>query len=138
MNGILSDFKFQIQDTFPPYSLERISTGQKITDIQSLSSGEAQLLTLSLDLLLASEMWKLENKQGTLLVDEPDPHLHPDMQQRFAKFLINLNREYGCSIIIATHSTTLLSALGQYGGLNTSVIYLSLHIVEQRARPRLQ
>ena len=46
-----------------------------------MSSGEIQLLTLSLDLLLACEMWRLEGKKGTLLVDEPNNHLHPDMQQ---------------------------------------------------------
>lgn len=131
---IVTDFKFHIQGDYPPFVLERISTGEKITNIQHLSSGESQILTLSLDLLLACEMWKLDVIKGTLLIDEPDSHLHPDMQQRFAKFLINLNQEYGCSIIIATHSTTLLSALGLYGDTKTSVIYMD-NKKEQYANP---
>jgi len=125
MDEILSDFKFQIKSGHPHFTLQRIEPEQTITDIQLLSSGEAQLLTLSLDLLLICEMWRFEGKKGRLLVDEPDSHLHPDMQQKFAKFLANLNLEYGCPIIVATHSTTLLSALGQYGAKRTSVIYVS-------------
>lgn len=125
MQEILSDFKFQIKPTHPHYQLQRIEPEQVITDIELLSSGEAQLLTLTLDLLLICEMWRFEGKKGRLLVDEPDSHLHPDMQQKFAKFLTSLNLEYGCPIIIATHSTTLLSALGQYGGKKTSIVYVS-------------
>jgi predicted ATPase len=125
MQEILIDFNFQIKSGHPHYQLRRIEPDQIITDIQLLSSGEAQLLTLTLDLLLICEMWRFEGKKGRLLVDEPDSHLHPDMQQRFAKFLTNLNREYGCPIIIATHCTTLLSALGQYGGNKTSVVYVT-------------
>ena len=68
---------------------------------------------------------KLEGMEGTLLVDEPDSHLHPDLQQRYAKFLVELNKEYCCSIIVATHGTTLLSSLGYYGGVKTSVIYFN-------------
>ncbi len=64
-------------------------------------------------------------KKGKLLVDEPDTHLHPYMQQRFAKFLVKLNQKYDCPMIIATHSTTLLSSIEQYGDSRTSVIYLN-------------
>ncbi len=131
----MTDFRFHIDDGHPPHTLERISTGEKIASVDSLSSGEIQLLTLSLDLFLVNEMWKLEDKKGVLLIDEPDSHFHPDMQQRFSKFLLDLNLEYGCSIIIATHSTTLLSALGQYGGLRTSVIFLTSGKDEYNATP---
>jgi hypothetical protein len=47
------------------------------------------------------------------------------MQQRFAKFLTDLQKIYSCSLIVSTHSTTLLSALGQYGGTKTSILYLN-------------
>lgn len=125
IDEVLIDFRFSITSDYPPYTLKRSETGEKIGDIGQLSSGEAQLFTLSLDLILACEMWKLDKKTGYLLVDEPDTHLHPDMQQRFAKFLIKLNEKYNCKIIISTHSTTLLSSLGQYGDSRTSVIYLN-------------
>lgn len=126
MKEILLDFEFTIMpENNPPFLLTRIDNEETVTDIAKMSSGETQLLTLSLDLILACELWKLDGNEGTLLIDEPDSHLHPDMQQRFAKFLIKLNENYNSKIIIATHSTTLLSALGQYEGNKTSVVYLN-------------
>lgn len=125
INQVQSDFRFSIESGYPPYNLVRIDTGEKIENIQNLSSGEAQLLTLTLDLILACEMWRLDNKSGYLLIDEPDSHLHPDMQHRFAKFIVKLQEKYDCKIIASTHSTTLLSALGQSGDNKTSVIYLT-------------
>jgi Predicted ATP-dependent endonuclease of the OLD family len=125
IDELLLDFKFNFTEDLPHFELRRKESNQIINDINFMSSGETQLLTLSLDLVLICEMWNLQGTKGTLLVDEPDSHLHPDMQQRFAKFLVSLNNEYSCRIIIATHSTTLLSALGYHGNDCTSVIYLS-------------
>jgi predicted ATPase len=124
INSLGTDFKFEIKAANPPFSLTRISTGQKINNSAVLSSGEAQHFTLALDVLLICNMWKLDGQKGVLLLDEPDPHSHPDMQQRFAKFLVDLNRAYGCRIIIATHSTIMLAALGYHGMDLTSVVYL--------------
>jgi len=124
IRDLLPDFEFEITDGTPPYSLKRSVTGEQIQNIDVLSSGESQILTLGLDLLLMCNIWKLEEKEGILLVDEPDPHIHPDLQQRFAKFLVQLYDEYGCKIFVATHSTTMLSSIGHYGGENTSVVYL--------------
>jgi ATPase subunit of ABC transporter with duplicated ATPase domains len=77
IDEVLIDFRFNIQSGYPPYTLTRSETDQKIDNIQQLSSGEAQLFTLSLDLILACEMWKLDKKIGYLLVDEPDPTDEP-------------------------------------------------------------
>ncbi|GAG33079.1 unnamed protein product, partial [marine sediment metagenome] len=51
-----------------------------------------------------------------LLIDEPDMHLHPDLQQNFAHFIFEVLNKFNIQILVATHSTTLLSALGYYGG----------------------
>ena len=123
INELLPDFIFQLKSENPMYSLLRISTNEPANNITLLSSGEAQMLTLSLDLLLTCEMWDLDRTSGLLLIDELDSHIHPDLQQRFAKFIVNLHDHYGCKAIIATHSTTLLSALGHYAS-NAGVIYL--------------
>jgi len=124
LNDLLPDFEFKIMGDAQPFLLKRVSSGEQISDISQLSSGESQLLTLGLDLLLICNMWELENHTGTLLIDEPDVNIHPDLQQRLAKFLYDLSTDYKCNLIISTHSTTLLSALGYYGGNKTSVIYL--------------
>jgi energy-coupling factor transporter ATP-binding protein EcfA2 len=48
-----------------------------------------------------------------LLVDEPDVHLHPDLQDRLAQFIVDVLKEQRVTLILATHSTSLLSALAE-------------------------
>jgi ABC-type hemin transport system ATPase subunit len=126
---LLPDFQFRIVDSIPPFELRRI-TNDRSDPIKAqpneLSSGEAELLTLALDLLTIANIWDLEeNPQRLLLIDEPDTHLHPDLQFRLARFLIELVDRFNAQLIIATHSTTLLSSLGHYGRDRVGVIYLN-------------
>ena len=122
INEIFIDFTFKITNENPPFLLQR--KNKKVNNNEEMSSGEAQIITLSLDLLTMCSIWKLEDIKGTLLIDEPDAHIHPDLQQKFAKFLVELTEEFHCSIILATHSTSMLSALGQYGSEKTGVVYI--------------
>jgi hypothetical protein len=61
-------------------------------------------------------------------------HLHPDLQQHLANFLVHITSKYNVQMLIATHSTTLLSSLGYYGGEKTSVIYLNNSQDSQKAQ----
>jgi hypothetical protein len=45
--------------------------------------------------------------------------------------LVRLNQRFACSIITSTHSTSLLSALGQHGNENVGIIYLDKDKDEQ-------
>ncbi|MGQ0791733.1 MAG: ATP-dependent nuclease [Nitrosopumilaceae archaeon] len=125
INELLSDFKFNITGDFPPYSLKRLLSQESIIHVDKLSSGEAQVFTLALDLLLQCNLWGYSKTEGMLLIDEPDTHIHPDLQQRFAKFLIGLYETHQFQMIISTHSISLLAALGQFGGNLISIIYLN-------------
>jgi energy-coupling factor transporter ATP-binding protein EcfA2 len=90
------------------------------------SSGELGSLFLALDVLTISAIWELEgNSKRVILLDEPDVHLHPDLQQRLAEFLVNVSESFSVQFLIATHSTALLAACGHYGGSDASTIYLS-------------
>jgi len=124
INQLLSDFKFEITSGNIPYSLTRKSGEDETNTSERLSSGETQVFTLALDLVLLCEMWKLDKVDGLILIDEPDLHLHPELQQKFAEFISKLIDEYSYRTIIATHSTTFLAALGHFGGNKTSIIYL--------------
>jgi predicted ATPase len=125
MKGLLPEFGFKLVREQPFFELLR-SNGDRITQQNQLSSGEVSLLTLGIDILTVCSLWKLENREKRiLLVDEPDTHLHPDLQQNLASFIVETMKQYGCQVIVATHSTTLLSALGFYGGTDTSTIYLT-------------
>lgn len=131
---LLPDFQFNITGHNPPYEFKRIHNDEKVSSVSTLSSGEAEILTLALDLLTICAMWELDSQaERVLLIDEPDTHLHPDLQQHLGHFLVQLVDKYKTQMIIATHSTTLLSALGYHGGGRASVIYLNNAVDEQKA-----
>ncbi len=78
-----------------------------------------------MDILTIVGVWELGKiSKRTLLIDEPDAHIHPDLQIKFADFLYTISNTYDIQIIVATHSTTLLSSLGQFGKDNVSLFYL--------------
>lgn len=134
MIKLFPDFSFKLKPENPFFELKRVSTDEVISSKDQLSSGETEMLALGLDLLTICSIWQLENqKTRLLLIDEPDTHLHPDLQQHLAGFLVELMGKYNAQIVIATHSTTLLAALGHHGGANTSAIYLNNSVQEQKA-----
>lgn len=134
--SLITDFSVELKDSNPPYVLTRISTGEQVTNVEQLSSGEAQLLTLGLDILTVAAIWEIRSaQQRVILLDEPDAHIHPDLQARFADFLVRVVERYELQMVVATHSTSLLAALGQFGAARTSMIYVSRQDIEYRAKP---
>lgn len=127
IRGLLPDFDLTMNaSTQLPYKLERTDKNEIISSVTQLSSGEAQLFTIALDILTIASMWEI-NKQITriILIDEPDVHIHPDLQVRFADFICQLSQYFKLQFVIATHSTSLLAAIGQLGREKASVIYLN-------------
>jgi predicted ATPase len=122
---LVPDFRLTLQAGQPPYVLTRRTTDEVITQIQQLSSGEAQLVTLALDILTIAAIWEIEARVSRImLVDEPDSHIHPDLQARFAEFLVEVADRFNVQFLVASHSTSLMSALGMFGGDRASVIYV--------------
>ncbi|MEQ1864149.1 MAG: AAA family ATPase [Micropepsaceae bacterium] len=134
---VLPDFTVALSGTKnPPYVLTRASDGTEVRNVDQLSSGEAQLITLALDVLTIAAIWELSDQQSRImLVDEPDAHIHPDLQVRFADFLVRVTDRYKLQTVVASHSTTLLAALGQFGAGATSVLYLDRTKNEFGAQP---
>ena len=84
--------------------------------------------------LTMAALWELEKPPAKIiLLDEPDLHLHPELQQQLAAFLVQTAERFGLQLFVATHSTTLLSALGHYGREKTSVAFLHRSNTEIRA-----
>jgi predicted ATPase len=46
-----------------------------------------------------------------LILDEPECHLHPDWQNKFAEIVVLLVKEIGCHVLLTTHSQNFLLAL---------------------------
>jgi energy-coupling factor transporter ATP-binding protein EcfA2 len=136
LSTALPDFELILKAANPPYELRRRSNGQPVGDVNQLSSGEAQIATLALDIVTVAAIWDLENESPRLLlIDEPDAHIHPDLQVRFADFLVRVAEKFELQIVVATHSTTLLAALGQFGDTAASVVYLDQSKASFEAKP---
>lgn len=132
---LLPDFAVQLVGLNPPFILTRSDSQQVIRSVDDLSSGEAQLLTMGLDILTIAATWDIQKADKRLvLVDEPDAHIHPDLQVRFADFVIQLARRFDLQVVIATHSTTLLAAIGQFGTEQAGVVYLDRSKTEFNTR----
>ena len=133
---VLPDFQVRVKSDSPFYELTRISDGSIVSSVSLLSSGESQLLSIGMDILTIVGMWELDEQPNrTLFIDEPDAHIHPDLQIKFADFLCRIEKEFLVQIFVATHSTTLLSALGQFAGTDVSVVYVDPNDSDVRAEP---
>src|SRR5690606_2428375 len=79
-----------------------------------LSSGESELISVAIEILSFVYQTKSEgnaDKDHILLLDEPDAHLHPDLQARLVKLLVDNVRDQRITVFIATHSTAFLGSL---------------------------
>lgn len=83
-------------------------------DPDSLSSGESELLCVAIEILsFAYQARHPDNhaRQGVLLLDEPDVHLHPDLQHRLMELVVKATADTRIVTLIATHSTAILGGL---------------------------
>ena len=75
-----------------------------------ISSGEAEAIALGIETVVFSR--ECQTRQNRLLlIDEPDVHLHPDLQARLIRFLERLAKKKNFKIVIATHSTALVGSV---------------------------
>ena len=94
------------------FSIETKS-GQPL-DEANISSGESELIALAIEVLEFSRQ-SVANK--LLLLDEPDVHLHPDLQQRFIEFVETVAVTNELRVVIATHSTAIIGAFSNNADL---------------------
>lgn len=66
---------------------------------------------------------------GTIILDEPEIHLHPEWQLVFAELIVLIQKEFGIHILLNTHSPYFLRALQVYSAkyqiADTCKYYLS-------------
>ncbi len=78
-------------------------------NVKNLSSGSKVLAILKV-LMSLGEI----DKNTMLILDEPEVHLHPEWQNKYAELLVLLVKEYGVQILLTTHSPNFLLALETY------------------------
>lgn len=84
-----------------------------------ISSGESELIALGIETLVF-EKETIPGKINLILFDEPDVHLHPDLQVRLAHFIRDLIQVGDFRVIMASHSTAILGALEEYPDVNVA------------------
>lgn len=114
-NMILSPkegFNFQIDGSGEKLKLINISTGLK-----ALVIIKALLLNGSLE------------KKGTIILDEPEIHLHPEWQKLLAEIIVLIQKEFDMHILINSHSPYFINAIDvyakKYNIRNTCKFYLA-------------
>ena len=75
-------------------------------DLKNLSTG---LKTFAIIKMLLQNGTLEEN--GTIILDKPEIHLHPEWQLKFAELIVLLQREFGMHILLTTHSPYFLNAI---------------------------
>lgn len=92
-----------------------------VIEPDAISSGESELIALGIECLVFAKECTA-NKENLLFLDEPDAHLHPDLQVRLALFLRDLVENNNFRIIMATHSTSFLAAFESYSSVSIEFI----------------
>lgn len=72
-------------------------------DPGQLSTGEKSILHLIFSLY----GYDLEN--GVMIIDEPEIHLHPQMQRNFLQIINDIGKQFNIQFIIATHSPVFVN-----------------------------
>jgi hypothetical protein len=78
-----------------------------------ISAGMKPFLILK-RLLEAGEI----KERGILVFDEPEIHLHPEWQLKYAELLVLLQKEFDLNILLTTHSPYFLNAIEVYSQRN--------------------
>lgn len=125
----ISQFKVQLDflDNCKPFDNAKFvikqDNNQQIC-LSNLGSGYEMMFSL----LYSYYMSKQQGKNTIILIDEPELHLHPKIQQKFVNFLLEISKE--TQIIITTHSPLLVKQLSyndnvKYFILNSDRTYAS-------------
>lgn len=123
----LPDFQFEIKNEPNFVDLMKVKEDGEIViqGVEQLSSGQAEALTIGVEILAQSGIWDVDERNGrVLLIDSPDAHLHLDLQIRFSEFLHEISERFNLQLIVTTHSLSLLGAIAALFGENCSIIFL--------------
>jgi len=111
-------------------------SGQQLS-ASELSSGESEVIALASEVLYFFETLEPE-KGSVLLLDEPDVHLHPDLQARLAQFLVTRfdrfseDERRNIAVVVSTHSTALVAPLAASPITSVGVKYADDSVVQMQ------
>lgn len=115
MKGTSFYYEKLTDKTLASLKLDRLATGLKTFAIikRLLSNGVLQ-------------------KNSTIILDEPEVHLHPDWQLVFAELLVIMQKELSLHILINTHSNFFLEAIDVYSQKHNTSHKCNYYLTEER------
>ncbi len=78
-------------------------SGQYHYDFSMLSSGEQSFL------LIIMSLYGYDMENGLMIIDEPELHLHPQMQKQFVDMIDAVSEKLKMQFIVATHSPVMIN-----------------------------
>ena len=94
LSGEILNSKFVYRKNGEDINLKNLSAGLKTFAIIKMSLQNGTL-----------------KENGTIILDEPETHLHPEWQLKFAELIVLLQKEFGMHILLTTHSPYFLNAI---------------------------
>lgn len=82
---------------------------EKVLNVRNLSAGLKTFVILKM--LFRSGVIE---SNGTIILDEPEIHLHPEWQLLFAELIVLIQKEFGIHVLLNTHSPYFLNAIEDY------------------------
>ncbi len=106
----VSKFKL-IKRTTHSYSVS-LDDSDNVLPISNVSTGIKTFLIIKT--LLSNGSIK---ENGTIILDEPEVHLHPEWQLAFAEIIVLLHKEFNLHVLLTTHSPYFLNAIETFSKL---------------------
>jgi AAA15 family ATPase/GTPase len=137
INGLLSNVSIDQADA----GFVFVSSSGDVVPPDQISSGESEAISLATEIIYFFETLD-QLKFNVLLLDEPDVHLHPDLQARLAKFILREVAELSdetrsnVAICLATHSTPFVCALAESKYTSIGTKDFGVKEVQQKAAPQ--
>lgn len=131
INGLLTNISMEMGHS--GFEFRSLTDGTVIAPDQ-ISSGESEAVALAAEILYFFDTVQAD-KVNVLLLDEPDVHLHPDLQARLGKLILGMIDEFNehgdrIAVCISTHSTPLISALANSSLVSIGTKNFGVPIVE--------
>lgn len=122
VNQLLTNISLEMGNA--DFEFRSLADGQTVSP-DGISSGESEAVALATEILYFFDTIE-PTKFNVLLLDEPDVHLHPDLQARLGKLIIAMLDEFknhadSIAVCLSTHSSPLVCSLAdsQYVSIGT-------------------